>query len=472
MVSSVYSGAGPRSRLRSSLPRADAVQNEPVSEERAPAAGFGLLLILLGGAHLALGVLLNEATLSFLYADGRLVRDLVARIRTVQAGFLSLGVLFGLSGLALRAWSPGRLSPRVWNLALAVVLLVDVPTSAELLLSLRYPGFYVAWDPFRLCRTSLAVDDTRLGHVLNPALDHSYRINSRGFRGPEVPDAKPSGEFRIVTVGDSITFGWELSEDEATYPGQLQSRLAGRRAPGGRAFRVVNAGVPRYTSEQVLRWLRERVLDLEPDLIVLCVGWNDLAFSYLRDWRPRISFTGHARARYCQGFSPAILRTIRHWKGEGDGDEAVAEDAARPPGRARRPDPAALADYRANLDEIAALLEQRGVGLLVLNLPSVLSRGPMSAAERRLASRFPEVENLELFEGVLGEFCAEVGASCVRDVFPLDQAGKGEYFYDHCHPNAAGNGILARKVAEALERDPRLLVRSVPAALARQLESP
>jgi lysophospholipase L1-like esterase len=443
-----------------------------VPEERPPAAGFGLLLIVVGGANLALGVILNELTLSFLYADGRLVPDLLARIRTVQAGFLSLGVLFGLVGLVVRAWPPRRVSAPVWNLALALLLLVYLPVAAELLLSLRYPGFYVAWDPFRLCRTSLAVDDARLGHVLNPALDHSYRINSRGFRGPEPSLPRPPGEFRIVTVGDSITFGWELSEDEATYPGQLQALLAGRLAPGGRTFRVVNAGVPRYTSEQVLRLLRDRVLDLEPDLIVLCVGWNDLAFSYERDWRPRISFTGHTRARYCQGFSPAILRTIRHWKGEADGDEAVAEDGAKAPGRARTPDPAALADYRANLEEIAALLEQRGVGLLMLNLPSVLSRSPMSEAERRLASRFPEVKNLELFEGVLRDFCAAAAVSCVRDVFPLHQAGKGRYFYDHCHPNAAGNGILARKVADALERDPRLLVRSARAAVAPKVESP
>lgn len=427
-------------------------------EDRSPAASFGLLLILVGGINLALGVLLNEMTLSFLYADGRLVRDVVARIRTVQAGFASLGLLFGLAGATLRAWSPRSNSAQLWNLALALVLCGYFPILAELLLSLHYPGFYVACDPFRLCRTSLAIDDPQLGHVLNPALDHSYRINSRGFRGPEVAEPKPLGEARIVTVGDSITFGWELSEEETTYPGQLQV-LMGGHGPGGKAIRVVNAGVPRYTSEQVLRLLRERVLDMEPDLVVLCVGWNDLAFSYERNWRPRISFTGHGRARYCQGFSPAIVRAIRHWKGAGDEEAAAADGAPEVKGRARTPDPGALADFRANLEEIAALLEERGVGLLVVNLPSVLRRGPMSPTERSLAHRFPEVENLALFEQALHDFCDDARASCVRDAFPIEQAGKGPYFYDHCHLNVQGNAILAAKVAQAIERDPRLLAR-------------
>jgi lysophospholipase L1-like esterase len=263
---------------------------------------------------------------------------------------------------------------------------------------------------------------------------------------------------RVVAVGDSITFGWELSEDEATYPGKLQA-LMDRREGSGRTVRVINAGVPRYTSEQVLRLLRERVLDLQPDLVVLCVGWNDLAFSYQRDWRPRISYTGHTRASYCRGFSPAIVRTIRHWKGGDDEEEIVEGEPRGRPDRARTPHPGALTEFRANLDEIVSLLEQRGVGLLILNLPSVLSRGPMSASEHGLARRFPEVANLALFGEVIRDVCRPERRSCALDVFPLDETGKGRYFYDHCHPNAEGNAILAQKVFQAIERDARLAAR-------------
>jgi hypothetical protein len=83
----------------------------------------------------------------------------------------------------------------------------------------------------------------------------------------------------------------------------------------------------------------------------------------------------------------------------------------------------------------------------------------MSDAERSLASRFPEVDNLALFEGVVDEFCGRTRTPCVLDVFPLAQQAKGRYFYDHCHPNREGNGVVAEKVYEAIERDPKLAAR-------------
>ena len=39
-------------------------------------------------------------------------------------------------------------------------------------------------------------------------------INSQGTRGPEFHRAKPPGTFRILSLGDSRTFGWGLTEAE------------------------------------------------------------------------------------------------------------------------------------------------------------------------------------------------------------------------------------------------------------------
>jgi lysophospholipase L1-like esterase len=405
---------------------------------------LGRAFLFLGGLNVALAALLNRHTLAFLYADGRLVRDAISNIHTVQAGFLALGLALAALGVLLIRYRGQALGSTACNAILAVTSFLYVPLVAELLLSLAWPGVYGRWDPFRLCRTSFAIDDRRLGHSLNPALDHSYRINRHGLRGPDYEDRKPSDEIRLLALGDSITFGWELSEDEATWPGQLQALLDHQARPG-RSFRVINAGVPRYTSEQVLRFLRDRLDELQPDLVVLCVGWNDLAFSYEPDWYPRISLTGASPARYCRTFSPAIVRAIRHWKGQHDGE----------PRRSRSPHPPALAEFQANLLQIVAALRERGVPLLLLNLPSVLSSGPMSERERELARQFPEVANLAAFDGVVREVCRQTGVPCRLDVFALDETGKGGYFYDHCHLNREGNALLARKVLEALTRDAR-----------------
>lgn len=143
---------------------------------------------------------------------------------------------------------------------------------------------------------------------------------------------------------------------------------------------------------------------------------------------------------------------MRHFRGLDDGEEAQAGAQDR----ARTPNPGALGEFRANLDEIASLLQARGVGLLVLNLPSVVSDGPMTAAERSLARAFPEVENLALFEDAVRGLCGRPGASCLLDALPLEESGKGGYFYDHYHPNAQGNAILAQRVLSAIEGDPAL----------------
>src|SRR5437773_910414 len=49
-------------------------------------------------------------------------------------------------------------------------------------------------------------------------------VNSRGTRGPEFQTAKPANTIRILSLGDSKTFGWGLSEAES-YSGLLENML-------------------------------------------------------------------------------------------------------------------------------------------------------------------------------------------------------------------------------------------------------
>jgi hypothetical protein len=44
-----------------------------------------------------------------------------------------------------------------------------------------------------------------------------HRTNSAGFRGRELTEAKPPGVFRVAVIGDSITMGSGVREDD-TYP--------------------------------------------------------------------------------------------------------------------------------------------------------------------------------------------------------------------------------------------------------------
>jgi len=93
-------------------------------------------------------------------------------------------------------------------------------------------------------------------------------INSKGFRGPEFSIEKSESVFRIVTMGDSCTFG--VVGAGAAYPAKLQNLL---NAPGAYdcplTYEVINAGVEGYSTWNVLQRLRKEALPLKPDYCLI-----------------------------------------------------------------------------------------------------------------------------------------------------------------------------------------------------------
>jgi lysophospholipase L1-like esterase len=135
--------------------------------------------------------------------------------------------------------------------------------------------------PNRFSDSRIWVCDPILHFKLNPEfLSTGERLNSDGFRGAEW-GRKPPGVFRILALGDSCTFGLIARERfgfvKQPYPIKLQ-RLVERRI-GPERVEVLNAGIPGYNSYHGLLLLRTRLRDLDPDLITVRYGWNDLFLS-------------------------------------------------------------------------------------------------------------------------------------------------------------------------------------------------
>jgi lysophospholipase L1-like esterase len=104
----------------------------------------------------------------------------------------------------------------------------------------------------------------------NPTWEIS--LNSEGFRDVEMRRQKPSSVFRIICLGDSWTFGWNAGSTQS-YPPQLQDLLQ-REFPEAN-FEVFNLGVAGYSSFHGLRQLNTRVLDLNPDVVVVALAMNE-----------------------------------------------------------------------------------------------------------------------------------------------------------------------------------------------------
>ena len=97
--------------------------------------------------------------------------------------------------------------------------------------------------------------------------DQVLRTNSHGFVGPDVPSAKPPGEFRIVVLGDSYTAGGQVPYDR-NYTALLQDLLVG---DGFTDVRVINAGIGGCGTYCQAGVLRENIGWMQPDLVVVSV---------------------------------------------------------------------------------------------------------------------------------------------------------------------------------------------------------
>ena len=103
--------------------------------------------------------------------------------------------------------------------------------------------------------------------------DGFVTTNSLGFRGPEPVTPKPPQRFRIVAVGDSVTFGFGVNDRE-TFCAQTEALL--REHMHGVDLDVVNIAVPGFDTRQEVVLLRRSVSQLEPNLVLVGLYSNDI----------------------------------------------------------------------------------------------------------------------------------------------------------------------------------------------------
>jgi lysophospholipase L1-like esterase len=155
---------------------------------------------------------------------------------------------------------------RVKKVLFSVVPVLVVVGGAELgLRTSGWPTPTAAFEhnqPFWLTDPDL-VNQTTAHNEVGGSFD--VTSNADGLRAPLHPRAKATGEWRVMTLGCSTTFGWGV-DDPHSFPAQLEQRIA---ASGRSNVAVINGGQPGYTSFQG-RWLWSEVLThYAPDVVVI-----------------------------------------------------------------------------------------------------------------------------------------------------------------------------------------------------------
>ncbi len=100
----------------------------------------------------------------------------------------------------------------------------------------------------------------------------TFSTNNVGMRGDHLETPKPVDEYRIFAVGGSTTECLFLDDKDA-WPALLQESLL--ESVPGRKVKVYNAGKAGAASVDHIELTALRLVHLQPDMIILFLGFND-----------------------------------------------------------------------------------------------------------------------------------------------------------------------------------------------------
>ncbi len=137
---------------------------------------------------------------------------------------------------------------------------------------------------------------TSYGYKLKPnqlgtyTLDKPVRANSFGFRDYEWSMPKIKGVYRIMCLGDSLTFG-NAVRGEDTYPKVLEAQLRSINAN----YEVISTAIGGWATFIELDFLKAEGMKYEPDAIIIGFYMND--FSIRSDVSVNLTEEGRWDAR-------------------------------------------------------------------------------------------------------------------------------------------------------------------------------
>ena len=94
-------------------------------------------------------------------------------------------------------------------------------------------------------------------------------INALGFRGKDWNiQSFQKDEKKIMIIGDSCGFGWPIRDYRETFAAQLDEKLE--------KWKVYNLSQPGYSSYQGLLLFKRWFKKINPQILILYIGWNDI----------------------------------------------------------------------------------------------------------------------------------------------------------------------------------------------------
>ena len=277
--------------------------------------------------------------------------------------------------------------------------------------------------------------------------------NAQGYRADYPIHEKPTGTFRIVCLGDSVTFGYrvpvvwpdkptEYNPDWLPYPMLLEKHL--RAANPDRRIEVFPMAVPGYTSHQGLAWLQRDIARLDPDVVIASFGWNDVSLSDVPDREAIRTDFYPVAVRWLIDHSQAFAHAT-HWLRSRN--QPTQQQRQTPVPRVSK------AEFLNNFAAIVDLVRSKNAPIIVIGAPyrdsstnpqeANLMKGYRTSLRTMIESmNVPYVEILELTEAAA----------------PVNEGFFGELI----HPNHMGHRLMAAELTKVIARDKLAGDLSVP----------
>jgi len=301
--------------------------------------------------------------------------------------------------------------------------------------------------------------DSLLLWRLKPNLNHivwDYTVlstNAQSFRADYPIGRKDPGTYRIVCLGDSVTFGYRIPvvwPDKPTeydpewlpYPMLLEKQL--RAANPNRKIEVFPMAVPGYTSHQGVAWLRRDIGWLQPDMVIASFGWNDVSLSDVpdkeairTDWYPVLV---RWLIDHSQGFAHAT-RWLR------SRNQMLQNQPVKPVARVSEE------EYLKNFAEIVKLARNSKAGIIVIG-----------ASYRDMTTNPPEARLMRRYREGLKSATEQEQVPYLEVLELTEAAGSVNegFFGELIHPNHIGHRLLASELLDLMKQKRLLGDMNIP----------
>ncbi len=173
--------------------------------------------------------------------------------------------------------------------------IVAGPISNDLWLGLRGLGNGAMWAKRNLTRSlilfvSILIGADLVGRIAEPRLvnriydetttaGYPISLNQDGYRGPRIEPAKAPGQYRVLALGDSVSFGTGVPF-ESTWPMVLAEQLTVKNSL---SVDTINLSGPSADVWQLAELLSRFGKRHEPDAAVLMLTGNMVSLAWIRD---------------------------------------------------------------------------------------------------------------------------------------------------------------------------------------------